>query len=164
VPELLVLNDCNIDKAGEAEDLKKKCHTVRELDLAQNKLNNWNEVFSILAHMPRVEFVNLSLNQLTAPLIESPCCRLDRLRSLVLNNTKLEWTSVESLLSCLPALEELHLSLNEYTHVLIDTLDEEENVLPTDIEIAGDDDEDVVEDVCLCNAGAGQTASYVRSE
>jgi hypothetical protein len=44
VPQVLVLNDCGIDQAGEAEDLKKKCYTVKELDLAQNKLENWNEV------------------------------------------------------------------------------------------------------------------------
>ncbi|XP_035792626.1 tubulin-specific chaperone cofactor E-like protein [Anopheles albimanus] len=121
-PQLLILNDCNIDRAGEPEDLKKKCRIVKELDLAQNKLNNWNEVFVILSHMPRVEFVNLSLNHLTGPIETSPAVtRLDHLRNLVLNNTKLEWCSVETLLRLLPALEELHLSLNEYTHVLIDT-------------------------------------------
>lgn len=125
VPTLLVLNDCNIDSAGEAEDLKRKCKLVRELDLAQNKLHNWNEVFTILAHMPHVEFVNLSLNQLgeaPPPPVEPPVpLQLSSLRSLVLNNTKLDWYSVENLLSLLPVLEELHLSLNEYTHVLIDT-------------------------------------------
>lgn len=122
-PQLLVLNDCNIDRAGEPEDLKKKCRIVKELDLAQNKLNNWNEVFVILSHMPRVEFVNLSLNHLTGPIQEPPVTKMDNLRNLVLNNTKLGWCSVETLLRLLPALEELHLSLNEYTHVLIDTLD-----------------------------------------
>lgn len=44
VPQVLVLNDCGIDQAGSAEDLKKKCNSVKELDLAQNKLENWNEV------------------------------------------------------------------------------------------------------------------------
>ncbi|KFB47185.1 AGAP011141-PA-like protein [Anopheles sinensis] len=122
-PQLLVLNDCNIDRAGEPEDLKKKCRIVKELDLAQNKLNNWNEVFVILSHMPRVEFVNLSLNHLTGPIQEPPVTKMDNLRNLVLNNTKLGWCSVETLLRLLPALEELHLSLNEYTHVLIDTID-----------------------------------------
>uniref|UniRef100_A0A182J9Z7 Uncharacterized protein n=1 Tax=Anopheles atroparvus TaxID=41427 RepID=A0A182J9Z7_ANOAO len=122
-PQLLVLNDCNIDRAGEPEDLKKKCRIVKELDLAQNKLNNWNEVFVILSHMPRVEFVNLSLNHLTGPIQEPPVTKMDNLRNLVLNNTKLGWCSVETLLRLLPALEELHLSLNEYTHVLIDTVD-----------------------------------------
>uniref|UniRef100_A0A182WDK0 Ubiquitin-like domain-containing protein n=1 Tax=Anopheles minimus TaxID=112268 RepID=A0A182WDK0_9DIPT len=121
-PQLLILNDCNIDRAGEPEDLKKKCRIVKELDLAQNKLNNWNEVFVILSHMPRVEFVNLSLNHLTAPIQKPPVTKMDHLRNLVLNNTKLEWCSVEKLLRLLPALEELHLSLNEYTHVLIDTI------------------------------------------
>lgn len=122
VPELLILNDCNIDKAGEPEDLRRKCCTVKELDLAQNKLENWEEVFGILSHMPRVEFVNLSLNRLGGPIELSPPCKMDRLRSLVLNNTKLEWYGVETLLRLLPVLEELHLSLNEYTHVLIDTI------------------------------------------
>lgn len=122
VPELLILNDCNIDKAGEPEDLRQKCCTVKELDLAQNKLENWDEVFGILSHMPRVEFVNLSLNRLGGPIELSPPCKMDRLRSLVLNNTKLEWYGVETLLRLLPVLEELHLSLNEYTHVLIDTI------------------------------------------
>lgn len=124
VPELLVLNDCDIDRAGEPEDLKKKVYPVKELDLAQNKLENWNEVFCILSHMPRVEFVNLSLNRLSGP-VEPPIeLGMNKLRSLVLNNTRLEWESVESLLNFLPALEELHLSLNDYTSVLIDTDDD----------------------------------------
>ncbi|XP_058466734.1 tubulin-specific chaperone cofactor E-like protein [Malaya genurostris] len=126
VPELLILNDCNIDKAGEPDDLRRKCCTVRELDLAQNKLENWDEVFRILSHMPRVEFVNLSLNRLNSPIENPHPCKMDRLRSLVLNNTKLEWYGVDILLQLLPVLEELHLSLNEYTHVLIDTIVEDQ--------------------------------------
>lgn len=44
VPQVLVLNDCGIDQAGPPEDLKKKCNSVKELDLAQNKLESWSEV------------------------------------------------------------------------------------------------------------------------
>lgn len=120
-----MLNDCDIDCAGEPDDLRKKCCSVKELDLAQNKLQNWNEVFTILAHMPRVEFVNLSLNRLLGP-VEPPLeCGMSRLRSLVLNNTRLDWDSVETLIKRLPSLEELHLSLNDYRNVLIDTLDDD---------------------------------------
>lgn len=126
VPELLILNDCNIDKAGKPEDLRQKCCTVKELDLAQNKLEDWEEVFGILSHMPRVEFVNLSLNRLGGPIEIPQPWKMDRLRSLVLNNTKLEWYGVETLLQLLPVLEELHLSLNDYTHVLLDTTVEDE--------------------------------------
>lgn len=105
VPELLVLNDCDIDRAGEAEDLKKRCCSVKELDLAQNKLQNWNEVLNILAHMPRVEFVNLSFNRLLGP-VEPPLeCSMGKLKSLVLNNTRLDWDSVDSLLNLLPSLQ-----------------------------------------------------------
>lgn len=136
VPTLLVLNDCNIDSAGEKEQIKQKCKLVKELDLAQNKLENWNEIYTILAHMPSVEFVNLSMNKLTvtAPIDPPVPVQMNSLRSLVLNNTKLDWYSVEQLLSLLPVLEELHLSLNEYTHVLIDTQD-------VDDEVNGDEDE-----------------------
>lgn len=139
VPELLILNDCDIDKAGEPEDLRRKCCTVKELDLAQNKLEKWDEVFEILSHMPRVEFVNLSLNRLGGPVEVPQPCRMNRLRSLVLNNTKLEWYGVESLLQMLPVLEELHLSLNEYTHVLLDTVtgDNEKSNLTRAISIDG---------------------------
>lgn len=51
---------------------------------------------------------------------------MDNLRSLVLNNTKLNWFSVEELLKLLPSLEELHLSLNEYTNVLLDTIEDDD--------------------------------------
>lgn len=125
VPDLLVLNDCDIDCAGEPDDLRKKCCSVRELDLAQNKLQNWSEVFTILSNMPRVEFVNLSLNRISGPLQPPMGCELTRLRSLVLNNTHLDWESVERLISRLPSLEELHLSLNDYRNVLIDTVDDD---------------------------------------
>lgn len=116
-----MLNDCNIDRAGESEDLRKKCSTVRELDLAQNKLERWEEVFRIMSQMPRLEFVNLSANRLYGPIQTTCDVQMAQLKSLVLNNTRLEWDSVDTLLNLLPALEELHLSLNDYKNVLIDT-------------------------------------------
>lgn len=122
---MLVLNDCDIDCAGEPDELRKKCGTVRELDLAQNKLKSWKEVFSILYHTPRVEFVNLSLNLLSGPVEPPPDFALTRLRSLVLNNTRLDWESVEALINSLDTLEELHLSLNDYHNVQIDTVDDD---------------------------------------
>lgn len=131
VPELLVLNDCDIDEAGEPDDLAAKCRTVKELDLAQNNLHNWREVFTILSNMPRVEFVNLSLNRLCGP-VERPAAwlrdgaggGLGCIRNLVLNNTRLDWDGVETIITMLPVLEELHLSLNDYRNVLIDTIDD----------------------------------------
>lgn len=46
IPNLLVLNDCDIDSAGQESDLRDKCHGVEELDLAQNCLSRWSEVCS----------------------------------------------------------------------------------------------------------------------
>lgn len=44
IPNLLVLNDCDIDSAGHEPDLRDKCRGVEELDLAQNSLSRWSEV------------------------------------------------------------------------------------------------------------------------
>lgn len=143
VPELLVLNDCNIDKAGEPDDIKEKCRSVKELDLAQNKLQSWDEVFKILTHLPKIEFVNLSLNRLIGPIEQPPMNYggMNKIRSLVLNNTRLNWESVESLIRMMPVLEELHLSLNDYSSVLIDTLDDD--VFIDDEMVMKDDDDQI---------------------
>lgn len=156
VPQLLVLNDCDIDRAGEPEDLRKKCCTVKELDLAQNKLQNWTEVFTILSHMPRVEFVNLSLNRLTGPVEPPPECNLSQIRNLVLNNTRSDWDSVEAIISRLPALEELHLSLNDYSEVLIDTIDDDG---AADVSVYLDEDADEATNNVVVEGGASSSSA-----
>ncbi|KAH8370711.1 hypothetical protein KR093_004745 [Drosophila rubida] len=127
VPELLVLNDCDIDCAGDFESIREKCQRVRELDLAQNKLQDWQEVFNILKHMPRIEFLNLSKNQLMSPASALQAAPTINLKSLVLNGTYLDWMCVDALLQSLPVLQELHLSLNNYRAVLLDAAHAEES-------------------------------------
>lgn len=120
VPALLVLQDCDIECAGnDAEKLKSKCKNVEELDLAQNKLSQWDEVFGILEHMPKIKFVNLSFNSLAEEL-EMKGGRFESLRNLVLNGTRVPWTTVQDLVRLLGNLEELHLSLNEFKTVELD--------------------------------------------
>lgn len=69
IPSLLVLNDCDIDTAG-SKNLSVTCADVVELDLAQNKLNEWTEVLDILYSMPRLKFANLSFNNLSKKLVD----------------------------------------------------------------------------------------------
>lgn len=117
VPALLVLQDCDIESAGaDDEKLRNKCKNVEELDLAQNKLSQWAEVFGILQHMPKIKFVNLSFNCL-AEVLEVKHGSYEHLRNLVLNCTRVSWASVQGLIGLLRNLEELHLSLNEYRTV-----------------------------------------------
>lgn len=115
--------------------------------------------------MPRVEFVNLSLNRLCGPVERPPEYGMSRIRSLVLNNTRLDWESVETIINLLPVLEELHLSLNDYRNVLIDTLDDYvDNDLAMDIDedsnssggsgIGGGDNAS-----CTCGTGTIPTAA-----
>ncbi|OAD52979.1 Tubulin-specific chaperone cofactor E-like protein [Eufriesea mexicana] len=120
VPALLVLQDCDIESAGnDAEKLRNKCKNVEELDLAQNKLSQWTEVFDILQHMPKIKFVNLSFNCL-AEVLEIKHGSYDLLKNLVLNGTRVTWSTVQGLIHLLHNLEELHLSLNEYKTVDLD--------------------------------------------
>ncbi|XP_076167148.1 tubulin folding cofactor E like protein mlt isoform X2 [Ptiloglossa arizonensis] len=117
VPALLVLQDCDIESAGnDAEKLRNKCKNVEELDLAQNKLSQWTEVFEILHHMPKIKFLNLSFNCL-AEVLEIRHGSYDHLKNLVLNGTRVSWSTVQGLVRLLRNLEELHLSLNEYKTV-----------------------------------------------
>ena len=44
IPNNLALNQLNIDCAGNENDLRKLCESVRELDLADNKLICWTQV------------------------------------------------------------------------------------------------------------------------
>lgn len=120
VPALLVLQDCDIECAGnDAEKLRTKCRNVEELDLAQNKLSHWDEVFNILQHMPKIKFVNLSFNSLAESLMIKDG-NYKSLRNLVLNGTRVTWSTVQDLIRLLVNLEELHLSLNEYKNVELD--------------------------------------------
>lgn len=102
--------------------------------------------------MPRVEFVNLSLNRLCGP-VEPPnmlgTSGMGHIKNLVLNNTRLDWESVETIIQLLPALEELHLSLNDYRNVLIDTIDDYSDLM---MDVDGEEDLDVPEDVCMCHS------------
>ncbi|KAK7588200.1 hypothetical protein V9T40_005445 [Parthenolecanium corni] len=119
IPSLLVLNDCDIDSAGHELDLKEKCKTVEDLDLAQNNLSQWNEILTILRIMPKLKFANLSFNDLS----EDISCDKQQpelfpsIKSIVLNATHITWKNVTRILKLLPNVEELHLSLNDYNDI-----------------------------------------------
>ncbi|KAF6019124.1 hypothetical protein EB796_022541 [Bugula neritina] len=69
VPENLTLDMCQITSAGLRDDVARLCSGVRELDLAQNRIESWEEVWNILDLIPKLEFLNLTKNplrQLTA--------------------------------------------------------------------------------------------------
>ncbi|XP_065201611.1 tubulin-specific chaperone cofactor E-like protein isoform X2 [Planococcus citri] len=130
IPSLLVLNDCDIDSAGHEIDLKEKCKTVEDLDLAQNNLSQWNEILTILRIMPKLKFANLSFNDLSEDVLrceEQQAEHFPSLKSIVLNATHITWTNVTRILKLLPNIEELHLSLNEYND--IDLKDDDGNLI-----------------------------------
>ncbi|XP_050419874.1 tubulin-specific chaperone cofactor E-like protein [Adelges cooleyi] len=129
IPNLLVLNDCDIDSAGHESDLRDKCRGVEELDLAQNRLSKWTEVFKILHIMPRLKFANLSFNNLSSDInnavVTETCEDIMRetypcLKSIVLNSTNITWSSFRHILKRIPMVEEIHLSMNNYDVIDLD--------------------------------------------
>ena len=68
--------------------------------------------------MPSLRFINLSENDLSKCNIENiEKHKLDNIKSLVLNNTRIPWRGVQALLDSMPAIDDLHLSLNNYCSV-----------------------------------------------
>ena len=47
LPSVLILSECDIEEAGDEDEVERKCEGVRELDLSRNKLKEWSEVGSI---------------------------------------------------------------------------------------------------------------------
>ncbi|ELU09514.1 hypothetical protein CAPTEDRAFT_44184, partial [Capitella teleta] len=115
LPKQLAVNGCHVSVAGDEQSLCNMCAGIMELDLTDNRLKNWSEVFNLLHCMPRVHFLNLCNNPLLADSLDDitnlPSFPL--LTKLILNSTLLTWEAIFKLLGLLPNLGELHLSLIE---------------------------------------------------
>lgn len=109
--------------AGSEIKIRELCRNVEELDLASNHLMDIDEVYKIVRSMPNLRFVNLSENDLSNCTQSLDCLesneqhRLEKIKSLVLNNTHIPWQAVELLLSLMPSVVDLHLSLNNYDSI-----------------------------------------------
>ncbi|XP_039224421.1 tubulin-specific chaperone cofactor E-like protein isoform X1 [Crotalus tigris] len=118
LPSVLVLNSCGITCAGDEMEIAAFCAHVSELDLSDNKLEDWHEVSKIVSNVPHLEFLNLSSNPLNLSVLERRCAgSFSGVRKLVLNNSKASWETVHTILQELPDLEELFLCLNDYNTV-----------------------------------------------
>lgn len=118
LPSVLVLNSCGITCAGDENEIAAFCAHVFELDLSDNKLEDWHEVSKIVSNVPHLEFLNLSSNPLSLSVLERSCAgSFAGVRKLVLNNSKASWETVHTILQELPDLEELFLCLNDYETV-----------------------------------------------
>ncbi|KAJ6653968.1 hypothetical protein lerEdw1_007600 [Lerista edwardsae] len=118
LPSVLVLNGCGITCAGDENEIAAFCAHVSELDLSDNKLEDWHEVSKIVSNVPHLEFLNLSSNPLNLTVLERTCAgSFSGVRKLVLNNSKTSWETVHTILQELPDLEELFLCLNDYKTV-----------------------------------------------
>ncbi|XP_022415974.1 tubulin-specific chaperone cofactor E-like protein isoform X1 [Delphinapterus leucas] len=118
LPSVLVLNSCGITCAGDEKEIAAFCAHVSELDLSDNRLEDWHEVSKIVSNVPQLEFLNLSSNPLNLSVLERRCAgSFSGVRKLVLNNSKASWETVHTILQELPDLEELFLCLNDYETV-----------------------------------------------
>nr|XP_023661098.1 tubulin-specific chaperone cofactor E-like protein [Paramormyrops kingsleyae] len=118
LPSILVLNGCGISRAGDEAEISAFCAHVVELDLSNNKLQDWHEISKIVSNIPNLDFLNLSSNPLSESPLDASCAEaFVRVRRLVLNNTHVSWETVHTFTREIPELEELFLCLNEYEAV-----------------------------------------------
>ncbi|XP_063059558.1 tubulin-specific chaperone cofactor E-like protein [Engraulis encrasicolus] len=118
LPRILVLDSCGITQAGDETEVATFCAHVVELDLSNNHLKDWGEVLKIVSNVPKLDFLNLSMNPLSGSLLEPDATEpFMELRRLVLNNTHVSWEVLHTLTREIPKLEELFLCLNEYHSV-----------------------------------------------
>ncbi|XP_062872938.1 tubulin folding cofactor E-like a [Trichomycterus rosablanca] len=119
LPSVLVLNGCGISSAGDEGEIAAFCAHVVELDLSQNKLQDWHEISKIVMNIPNLDTLNLSSNPLSEAALDPDCAEVfSRVRRLVLNNTQVSWDVVHTFTREMPELEELFLCLNEYNTVM----------------------------------------------
>lgn len=72
LPNRLHMNDCGITEAGHPREMTYMCQGVTELDLTQNSISSWEEVFQVIRCMPQLVFLNLTHNPLTSSPIFTP--------------------------------------------------------------------------------------------
>lgn len=122
LPPALSMIQCCVQHAGSEMKIRELCRNVEELDLASNRIIDIDEVYKIIRSMPNLKFVNLSENDLsnctpTVKVYQSNKQRLEKIKSLVLNNTHIPWEAVQVLLNLMPSIADLHLSLNDYASI-----------------------------------------------
>lgn len=119
LPHIITLNNYNIERFGDFNDISNRIKHISELDLTDNLLGDWADVAEILAQFRNLVFLNLSNNLLNQPLDDNNNQvneKLDnapvQLKKLVLNGNNVDWSAVMSLVAKMPYLEEIHLSAN----------------------------------------------------
>ncbi|KAL2295809.1 hypothetical protein Nmel_017332 [Mimus melanotis] len=117
LPSVLVLNSCGITCAGDENEIAAFCAHVFELDLSDNKLEDWHEVSKIVSNVPHLEFLNLSSNPLSLSVLERSCAgSFAGVRKLVLNNSKASWETVHTILQELPEDDDNRMSCMASLH------------------------------------------------
>ena len=124
LPNIITLNNYNIEKFGDFNDLSNRIKHISELDLTDNLLSDWADVAEILASFKNLVFLNLSNNLLNQPLDNNNNQikeKLDNkplhLKKLVLNGNNVDWSAALALVDRMPLLEEVMLAPNCRKHL-----------------------------------------------
>lgn len=123
LPNVIAINDCEINHIGDLQKVTELCKEILELDLAQNRIRNITEILKILHCTSKLSTLNLSCNNLSHLIVDHvKLLDMPAMKELILNNTKVPWRTLCEFLHKMPRVEELYLCCNDYPTVHLEGL------------------------------------------
>ncbi|ORX80350.1 RNI-like protein [Basidiobolus meristosporus CBS 931.73] len=107
------LDDYEISSAGVPGEIRQVAPKIRDLNLSQNLLPNWEVVADICEQLGELSILRVNRNRfepLTAPFSRTNAFMA--LEILSSNKTRITWEQVECLAPCMKALRQLHIGFN----------------------------------------------------
>lgn len=119
------INACICKKLSESlqptENLSLCYNNINSLCLDNNLLTDWNSLFCILSHLPKLECLTLNGNRFKG-IFYSSFHKFDNIKVLSMSKTYVGFKQVMTLFrkdSVLPNVNYINLSSNNYTHISI---------------------------------------------
>ncbi|KAI0282126.1 hypothetical protein BGY98DRAFT_955847 [Russula aff. rugulosa BPL654] len=117
------LQEVSLDKEGVSQadppgEIRKKCPSVRGVDLSYSLISSWDAVALIVVELPSLERLSLNNNRLQ-PLSNLKLGRdaFSHLTELQLNGTLMTWQAIMGVVCLMPRLQRLESGYNRLQHL-----------------------------------------------
>ena len=105
-----------VDEFDDNADIYNNLHQITELNIRQNLLNNWSQLWLILEkHFPHLEILNVSNSRMNFD--RPPSHKYTHINQLVLIDTDNDCDTFENICKYFPNLINIHLDLNRLSFI-----------------------------------------------